>query len=94
MLIHVKLQPQGMKSVEMGAKSVWLVKVIYFQITQPLGWAISTNGLCVCLSVCLSIINFVPCDWSTRLNGVILPSLILVDAGLSSANWFYVGVGV
>ena len=26
MLIHVKLQPKGMKSVEMGAKSVWLVK--------------------------------------------------------------------
>ena len=46
----------------------------------------------VCLSVRLSLINFVPCDWWMRFNGVILPCLLLVDAGLSSANWFYVGV--
>ena len=39
--------------------------------------------------VCVCVTHLKPCDWSTRFNGVILPCLALVEAGLSSVNRFY-----
>ena len=54
---------------------------LYFQMAQPLGWAISTNGLCVCLS----ITNFEPCDWSTRL--IWLSGLVWYWSTLAWVQW-------
>ena len=44
------------------ASGIWSFRTD-FQIAQPIGWAISTNGL----SVCVSVITFEPCDWSVWL---------------------------